>query len=99
MDTQFRSPTGVPIVGILEAVDGTAWVSGWTKAWDGFGNPKFEPAYEGETTMDWDSQKPKLHHGRMQVVDDEGTIWYLDECLPSDVLDTGRTDQSVSSDV
>lgn len=76
-DVQFKSPTGSPITGILKIGSGA----------------KAAVRYNLEPELSWESQIPRPCYGRLEVFDDQGTVWYLDECRKLDIL----TDQFVFS--
>jgi hypothetical protein len=69
------SPTGVRIRGILESVQGVA-LAGCAQSIKG----RWEPVYEDETDLDWDSQAPvRGADGRRIWVDENGDTWGEDQ--------------------
>lgn len=68
----LKSPKGCKIVGTLETVEGVAcFVDGKIV------NGKIEFEYDGETEIDWDSQKPMLTDDTKEriFVDELGCCW------------------------
>lgn len=73
---RLLSPKGVEIVGVLEEIRAVALVSGFNQRSDG----GWDPDYDGESEVDWDSQRPKMENGAMMVVDEGGLVWSVAEC-------------------
>ena len=71
MTGQFRTPTGKELTGTWELINCVARTMGVTRRPDG----TFEPEYEGETDVDWDSQEPICDKGRRLWVDEDGRNW------------------------
>lgn len=77
------SPTGNLIVGTLELIEGVAQILP-----DSFEKGKavrLEFEYEGETEIDWNSQKTKLDAKKHRLfVDDKHEIWSENELVLKD---------------
>jgi len=68
--SDLKAPNGKLIIGTLETVPGTALIQ---NAKVKCGKVEFE--YEGETKIDWDSQKSVLEGGQRVFVDEEWNTW------------------------
>lgn len=76
------APNGEPIIGTFEQLNATAYVQGFTRTKKGW-----EPEYEGDTDMDWDSQEPIRRRGKLVVVDADGNTWSEKECRWEEITD------------
>jgi hypothetical protein len=76
--SELKSPKeDAVIIGTLEVIEGTALIQD-ARIQDG----KIVFEYDGETKVDWDSQKSKLNEdGKVQFVDSEGNYWSEDEVI------------------
>lgn len=76
------SPNGSRIVGTLERIPGTAYVSRWSRK-QGEREWTVE-AWGGDTKVWWDEQETVESAGSIVLVDENGDEWLARECRPAD---------------
>lgn len=90
---QLRSPSGKTIIGTIDVIEGVAVLDGWEVVRPSDENEPVKelcdghllaPQYNGETDVDWDSQKPKMRCGQILVVDEDCGIFPINECTVFD---------------
>lgn len=72
----MAAKNGDLIVGCLEHLDATAWLSGCTLDEKG---DKLELDYDGESQLYWDSQAPRLFKEQRQFITNNGVIVLEDD--------------------
>jgi hypothetical protein len=77
----YVSPTGSPIVGTLERLQGIAAINGIK------GNG--EPEYAGETEVLWDGQVPERRDGQLIYLDEQGLEWAFGQLVEKEMFARG----------
>lgn len=77
----YKSPNGTAIVGTSDTIPATALINGIYD--DG------TPSYEGNSNVDWDSQKTKTRDGKILYIDEDGKEWTFDQLVKVEVEEDG----------